>query len=155
SCTSPSWTSVSGKKLGASVQTSLNFDKDTDTYYCSFLYIGEYELSGAGSFTAVISTNGEDCLQKCVDSKSCTSPSWTSVSGKKLGASVQTSLNFDKDTDTYYCSFLYIGEYELSGAGSFTAVISTNGEDCLQKCVDSSECQVASYLKKYLSTFTN
>jgi len=34
----------------------------------------------------------------------------------------------------------------LSGAGSFTAVISTNGEDCLQKCVDSSACQVASYL---------
>ncbi|KAK2149455.1 hypothetical protein LSH36_451g00059 [Paralvinella palmiformis] len=32
---------------------------------------------------------------------SCTSPAWTSVSGKKLGASVQTSLQFDKDTDTY------------------------------------------------------
>jgi len=34
----------------------------------------------------------------------------------------------------------------MSAAGSITSVSATNGEDCLQKCVDSSTCQVASYL---------
>ena len=44
------------------------------------------------------------------------------------------------------CSFLYIGEFAMTVANTFTTVKATNGEDCLKKCIESKSCKVVAYL---------
>ena len=60
--------------------------------------------------------------------------------------STKKQLNLIKLFVFSACSFLYIGEYTISQSTAFTSVTATSGEDCLQKCVDNTNCQVASYL---------